>query len=51
MLGVGALLAVGDRLSRIGAGLALRLDDPIRRRRLQRPEKLLQRGSTAVKVP
>ena len=45
VLGVGALLAVEDHLSRIGAGLALRLDDPIRRRRLlQRPEKLLQRG-------
>lgn len=43
VLGVGALLAVEDRLIRIGAGLALRLDDPIRRRRLQRPEKLLQR--------
>ena len=45
MLCGGALLAVENRLSRIGAGLSLRLGDPLRRqRRLERPEKLLQRG-------
>ena len=36
VLGVGALLAVEDRLGRVGAGLALRLDDPLRRQRLFR---------------
>ena len=34
VLGGGALLAVEDRLSRFGAGLALRLNDPLRRQRL-----------------
>ena len=48
VLGVGALLAVEDRLGRVGAGLALRLDDPLRRQRLFRGLRSSCRDPLAV---